>query len=332
MSFRLAGGCSGAAVGVIGNRVGYLLPDGIKGHIPAGSVACLGVISSSGAVGFGVPVPEGPAGAGRGGQRYGSGGCAAVPLSIEGHGGIRGVAGAGGVAGSAAVCSGVPVLEGVAGRPCGGQGARGYGSAVPVQSHRIASGGGACPGGLRGRKRQRRTVSFRLAGRCPGAAVGVIGNRVGYLLPDGIQSSVRAGRKQLARLVCRSRGGCGDSPSQEGVSAANGHGIRNLHTGSIPVHGSGLHLHGIACGHRGIGVLRPVRPLVIPVYMVDRAAGVGGVGSLIDHGFRFFIPPVVDKRSAVRTVVSVPVDGSLGGQLVIQCDVLRISVIADGVG
>ena len=175
-------------------------------------------------------------------------------------------------------------------------------------------------------------MGFRLTGGCPGSAVGVIGNRVGYLLPDGIQSSVRAGHKQLARLVCRSRGGCGGGPSQEGVSAANGHGVRNLHTGSVPVYGSGLYLNGIACGHRGIGVLRPVRPLVIPVYMVDRAAGIGGVGSLIDHGFRFFIPPVVDKRSAVRTVVSVPVDGSLGGQPVIQCDVLRISVVADGVG
>ena len=175
-------------------------------------------------------------------------------------------------------------------------------------------------------------MGLRLASRCPGAAIGVVGNCIGDPLPNGIERRIRAGCKQLSRLISCRCSGRGSGPAQECIPAADRYGAWNFYASSIPIYGSGLHLYILACRNRSIGILRPIRPFVVAVHVVNRSTGIGRIGILVNDRFGFLVPPVVHERGAIGAIMRMSVNGSLRRQLIIQRDVLGVPVIPDGIG
>ena len=224
MGLRLAGRCPGAAIGIVGNRIGNLFPDRIECHVTTWGVAGPGIVGCAGTIGFGVPVLERPAGAGRGRQRYGCRCGTAVPLGVQRYGCFGCVAGSSSVTRAGSANHRIPVLKGITGHPSCRQFVGIHRSAVCVQRHSITARRGVCSCGFGARQCQRFAMGFRLTGRCPGAAIGVVGNRISDPLPNGIERRVRAGGKQLSRLISRRCSGRSSSPAQECIPAADRYG------------------------------------------------------------------------------------------------------------
>ena len=144
MGLRLAGRCPGAAIGIVGNRIGNLFPDRIECHVTTWGVAGPGIVGCAGTIGFGVPVLERPAGAGRSRQRYGCRCGAAVPLSVQCCGRFGCVAGSSSVARAGSTSHCIPVLKGITGRSGCCQLASTHRPAVGVQRNRVTACRSVC--------------------------------------------------------------------------------------------------------------------------------------------------------------------------------------------